>query len=173
MPGSTIGLSLPYGFAGNVSHESSPKIENRVVKSNSAAIPFGAPVILNTDNTVSLADATVTADNFGGIAVAEVKQLTTYPNSTGTTNGAYQPGQPCDFVKEGIVNVKAGRGTLTAGGKVYVRTALSTAYPSSLIGDLEGDSDPGKNVVIPSLSWHTGKKDSNGITTLKLKYPNN
>lgn len=173
MPGTTVGLSLNYGFAGNISRESGCKIESRPVKSNSAAIPFGAVVMLNTDNSVSLADANLTAANFGGISAAEVKQMTTYPNSTDSTGGAYQPNQPCDFVKEGIVNVKAGRGTLTAGGAVYIRTVLNSSYPASLIGDIEAASDSGKNVAIPSLSWNTGKTDANGIAELKLKYPNN
>ena len=174
MPGSTVGLSLNYGFAGNVSRSGMvPEIEVHPVKSTSAAIPFGSAVILNTDNTVSLADATLTNSNFGGIAVAEVKQLTTYPTSTGSTAGQYNASQPADILKRGIACVKVGRGTPAAGGAVYIRTVLNGSYPNSLIGDFEAASDSTNSVQVTNLVWATGKVDANGIAELKLKSQNN
>lgn len=173
MPGSTVGLSLNYGFAGNISRTPDSLIENHPVKSDSANIPFGAPVIQNGDNSVSFGGATLTATNFGGVAAAEAKQLSTYPTSSANTGNNYLPLQPCDIVKRGIVNVKVGRGTPTAGGSVYVRTALNGSFPASLIGDFEAASDGGNSVLLTNACWHTGKVDANGIAELKLKYSNN
>lgn len=173
MPGSVVGLSLNYGFAGNVSRQSYAEIENRPVKSDSADIPFGAGVILNTDNTYTLAGATTTAANFAGVAVAEIKQLTTYPTSSADTGGVYKANQPCDVLRRGIVNVKVGRGTPTAGGDVYLRTVANGAFPDSEVGDFEAASDSTNSVKLTNCSWNTGKVDANGIAELKIKTVNN
>lgn len=173
MTGSAIGTSLNYGYAGTVSRSKDSVIESRPVKSDSADIPYGHPVIQNTDDTYSKADATLTAANFGGIAVATVKQMRTYPNTTDNTPNVYKPLDPCDVIKEGVVCVKMAQGNPTTGGAVYVRTALNGAFPAEVIGDLRAAADAGNTVQLTNASWYSNRKDVNGIAELKLKYPNN
>jgi len=175
MPGSTIGLDLPYGMAGTVSYSGpdSPVIEAKTVKSTSASIPFGAVVIQNTDNTVNLSDANTTAANFAGIAAVEVKQQIVYPTVGTNVAGQYAPLQKCDVIKKGIVSVACKRGTPTAGGAVYVRTVLNGSFPAALIGDLEASSDSTNSVLLTNCCWHSNRIDSNQIAQLKIKTINN
>lgn len=175
MPGTTVGLSLNFGYAGNVSRQSYSEIEAHPVNASSAAVPFGSAVILNSDNSVSLADATITAANFAGIAVAEVKQMTIYPTTTGSTGGSYAASRPCDVLKRGIATVTLGSRatTPTAGGAVYIRTVLNGTYPSAQIGDFEAASDSTNSVQLTNCVWNTGKVDANNIVELKIKGVNN
>ena len=120
MAGYAIGKSMNLGFPGTYARTPDDVIMSRAVKEDSKAIPFGAPVILNSDNTYSVGDATLTADNFAGVAVRIVQQAVQY---LAQNSGAYQPTQPCSVIQRGNVMVTCNVGTPTAGGKVYVRTA--------------------------------------------------
>lgn len=170
MPVSTVGLSLNYGFAGNVSRTPDTLIENRFVNTSSANIPFGAPLYLKTDNTVTMADGSLTASNFAGVAAAEVRQLGSYPTSTASTGGYYAAKTPCDYVTRGIVPVKVAHGTPTAGGAVYVRKVLDlTNFPNEALGDFRADADGSNTVQLTNCCWNTGKLDANNISELKIK----
>lgn len=95
-----------------------------------------------------------TAAQFKGISVAEVKQATNFLDQN---NANYLPGQPADVIEWGNIVVAVGRGTPTAGGAVYIRTATNASYPDSLIGDFEADADGANSVLIPGIAWETGR----------------
>ena len=169
MSGKAIGTSLGYGYEGNVSRNGLYLIESRPVALDSEAIFFGQPVVVNADDTYSsVASVVLTAANFGGVAVAEVKQATTYPLDGTVTNGSYLAGQACDMIKEGVVSVKCQRGTPTRGGSVYVRKTLSTNYPDAVVGGFEAEADE-ENVLLTNCTWNTNRVDGNNITELLIK----
>lgn len=175
MTGAAIGQSLNYGFAGCVSREgkNSPEIEAHIVASDSENILFGKPVVLKSDNTVASPQTeTITAANFLGIAVAEVKTNYTYPIPAGTTvaNNYYAASEVADIIVTGSVMVEV-TGTPTANGTVYVRTALSSSYPNEVIGDITANNDSGNVVALTNAKFKTGRKDSNNITELMMIYP--
>ena len=101
MPGTVIGKSLSLGYAGKVSRNPSNKIDSKFVKSilngsgveTLSPVPFGAALVLNTDNTVSLFGQTgsgvksAAAAAFAGIAVAEVRQSMTYAYGANSAGG--------------------------------------------------------------------------------------
>jgi hypothetical protein len=177
MPGSTIGTSLNYGFAGNLAYSPDNITVAKPVKTGTANIPFGFAVQLNTDNTVQLAGAATTAATFAGIATGEVKQSFTYPTnpSGGTTignnAGAYLPLQPADITQRGIVAVKCNVGTPTAGGAVFVRIAANGAIPAGVVGGFEAAADGANTIAVTNCKWFSGKSDANGITTLRINFP--
>lgn len=165
MPGRTIGIELPLGYPGSFARTPDCIIMNRLVKEDSEPIEFGTPVILNSDNTYS-DFGTSAATAFAGVAVREVKQATSYLNQNAVS---YQPGQQCDVLERGNIVVKCGKGTPTAGGKVYVRTVANETYPGSKVGDFEAEADTGKTVELTGVVWTTGKIDSNKSCELTIK----
>lgn len=173
MPGKAIGLTLGFGFAGQVSRQNPvPVIESKPVASDSDPIPFGKPVILNSDNTFDAATSTVlTAANFAGVAIAEVKQQNTYPPDN--ASGQYTANEMCDVIQMGVVTVYVAGGNPTAGGAVYVRIQESTEHPEQEIGDFLGSSDGSQTVQLTNCSWNTGIVDANGMAELKIKGINN
>ncbi len=172
MPGYAIGLTLGYGFSGNVSRTPDCVIEAKPVATDSDRIYFGQPVVLNADNTFDApTSTTVTADNFAGVAIAEVRQNNSYPPDNG--NGFYEPDSMCDVIQRGVVTVNIQRGTPTAGGAVYVRTQLSTELPAAVIGGFEAQADGSQTVQLTNCSWYSGLVDANGMAELKIKSINN
>jgi hypothetical protein len=101
MSGTAIGKSLNLGYAGRISRDADVITENRTVKSDSADIAFGKAVVLNTDNTYTLFGAAGTAATFGGIAVAAVKQATTYLSNT----VVYAAGMRADVLVRGTATI--------------------------------------------------------------------
>lgn len=174
MSGSSIGLSFNYGYAGKKSGTPDDITVSKPVK-GPTSINFGQPVVLNTDNTFSSpSDVTITAANFAGIAVAEVKQLNTYSvGQDQAQSGYYATNEPADVLERGLVTVKCVHGTPPAGGAVYVRKTLNSSFPAEKIGDLRADADSTNTVQLTNCSWATGLKDANGITELKIKSINN
>lgn len=172
MPGSAYGTTLNFGFGGNVSRTPDCIIAAKAVKSNSVDIPFGTPVILNSDNTISSPKSvTLTAANFLGITVATAQQNNTYPPDNAA--GAYEANGIADVLERGVIIVEVSRGTPTAGGAVYVRTALSTEFPAAEIGDFEASADGSQTVQLTNCCWNTGIVDANGMAELKIKSINN
>lgn len=167
MSGSTIGTSFNYGFIGNVSTNHPCVIEEKPVVSGGDTIPFGRAAGLNTDNTVFLADTNLTASNFYGVAVAEVKQLTTYTvgQDDPAQVGGYLADQPADIIQQGIVAVNC-HGTPTAGGAVYVR---KNASGGQLAGEFRTTADGGDTVQLTNCAWASNQKDANGVALLKIK----
>lgn len=165
MPGSVVGKSLNLGYPGNISRNADAIIMNRIVKSDSANINFGDPVILNSDNTYSKFGATGTAESFAGIAVREVKQSTDYFNSA---QGFYAPGQPCDAASRGTLTVTCNVGTPTAGGAVYVRITANGAIPNGVVGGFEAAADGANTILLTGAKWTTGKMDANRVAEVTL-----
>ena len=173
MPGQVIGVALPLGYPGSFARTPDCIIMNRLVHSESEAIAFGSPVVLNSDNTYSAFGAEHTAEAFAGIAVREVKMATDYYNQNEVV---YLAGQPCDVLERGNIVVACKKGTPTAGGKVYIRIAENETYPGSQIGDFEaeadlktGDSDTDKTIELSGVCWTSGRIDANGCAELTIK----
>ena len=175
MTGAAIGTSLGYGFAGTVSRAGTYTITATPVALTSDPIAFGEPVILNSDNTVSSCkNVTITAANFGGVAVAEVKQNNTYTvGATNATSGQYTEGQPLGRLIQGTISVICVHGTPTAGGAVYVRKTLDTDFPDEVIGDFRADADGSNTVQLTNCTWKTGLQDANGVAELFVRTANN
>lgn len=182
MTGSVIQLAMNFGYPGSYSRMPDDIVMAKPVNSKSDDIPFGSAVILNSDNTYKVADATLTADNFAGIAVREVKQGLMY-STAGVIDeqGVYQAYDPCDVLLRGCTVIKMGAGKTgaaapTAGGKVAVRIALdSTNAPKALVGDFEvaPDSTDETLVTLPNVVFTTGEKDANGVIEVTVKTRNN
>jgi len=183
MTGSVIQLSMNFGYPGSYARTPDDIIMNKPVNSESSNIVFGSAVILNADNTYSAAGATLTADNFAGIAVREVKQGLMY-STYGVINeqGYYQAKDPCDVMLRGNTVIKLGAGQTdhdapTAGGKVYFRIALDADNaPNAKVGDFEVASsveDDDTVVALPNVVFTTGEVDANGIVEVSIKNRNN
>lgn len=106
---------------------------------------------------------------FAGVAVREVKQSTSYF----TSQGDYEPGQPCDVLERGSVTVNCNHGTPTARGQVYVRVIFNNAYPNAPVGGFEAVSDGTNTIQITNAQWKTGNLDSNGVAELTILTRNN
>lgn len=157
---------MNYGYPGTVSRGVDSIIENRFVQSSDVnPIPFGYPVILNSNNTYSLFGATGTAATFAGIAVREVKTNTTYVTNA---NGAYQPGQPCDVLQRGSATVQVNNGTPTANGTVYVRIALNASIPAGVIGGFEAVADGTNTIALTNVKFKTGLLDANNVAEVTI-----
>lgn len=183
MTGSVIQLAMNFGYPGSYARTPDDVVMAKPVKSDSAEIKFGTAVILNSDNTYSAAGATLTADNFAGIAVREVRQDTGY-NTFGTfdNQGGYRASSPADVMLRGNTVVKMGAGQTghaapAAGGQVYVRIALdATNAPNALVGDFEVASTVSSDatvVALPNVVFTTGEVDANGIVEVSIKTRNN
>lgn len=175
MSGAVIGKTFGYGYPGSVSRTPDCVIESKPVAANSANIAFGKPVVLNTDNTFSApTSVALTAANFAGVAVAEVKQQLTYSVGQDVTQGGYYAAeQPADVIQRGIVSVYVAYGTPTAGGAVYVRTVLNGTFPDEVVGDFRTAADGGNTVQLTNCSWNTNLIDAQGVAELKIKTINN
>lgn len=181
MPGTAIGKNLSLGYAGKVSRNPNNKINSRMVKSildgsgneTMAVVPFGATVVMNTDNTYSLFGATgsgVSAPsfaNFGGIAVSEVRQSMSYGYGVNVSAGQFEPNTPCDVLQVGTATVFCTEGTPTANGLVYIVTAAGSTSP---VGSLVATAAPagGTAVQLTNARWVSGKQDPSGITEIVL-----
>ncbi len=163
MPGKVIGTELPLGYEGNYARTPDCIIMNRKAKTTNIA--FGAPVVLNSDNTYSAFGALNTADQFIGVAVREVKQVVSYADQN---NAYYAAGDQCDVLERGNVVVKCGKGTPTAGGAVYIRITANASYPDQAVGSFEAEADSTKTVKLLNAAWVTGKKDSNNMVELAI-----
>jgi len=183
MPGGVIFQNLSLGFAGKVSRNPFVKINARQVKSildgngleTQSAIPFGAVVVTNADNTYSLFGesgtgvSAATLANFGGIAVSEVKQSMTYGYGADVGgNGQFEPNTPCDALQVGTTTIICTEGTPTANGLVYLVTVEGTTSP---VGAFVATATPagGTAIQLTNARFTNGKMDSaTGITEIVL-----
>lgn len=161
MPGYAIGKSLNLGYEGNISRSIDDIVTARKAKGK---IKFGQATILNSDNTYSPFGASNTAAQFAGVAVREVKQAISYTDAS----NAYEANERCDVISRGTVNVKVNNGTPTAGGKVYIRTAVNEDIPNGVVGGFEATEDTGKTVELTNAIFTTGKIDANEIAEITL-----
>lgn len=192
MTGSVIQATMNFGYPGSYARTPDDIVMNKPVKSDSGDILFGTAVILNSNNTYSKGGATLTADNFAGIAVREVKQGIMY-STYGVVDeqGAYRANDPCDVLLRGNTVIKLARGTATAGGSVLFRTqALAedtygtisyegpiangnvVAFNSNTytVGDGTSGTTTAANVAAAANSYQTGSASySNGVLKITFK----
>lgn len=172
MPGSVIQLTMNFGYPGSYSRMPDDVVMNKPVKSDSDAIKFGSAVILNSDNTFSAAGASLTTDNFAGIAVREVKQAITL----NADQGSYVAYDPCDVLLRGNTVIKVARGTPAAGAAVLYRVAVDAEVSGSAVGDFEaGEITEGDDtlVALPNVVFTTGEVDGNNVAEVTIKTRNN
>ena len=186
MSGSVIGKQLGLGWAGKIARNNFDKVTTRPVLSildgsgneTMTAIPFGSPVVINTNDTYSLFGqvgsgvSAFTAATFAGVAVAVVKQSFQYNMGANASGGTYIGGQPCDVISQGNVSVFCAEGTPTAGGAVYIGTVAGTY---TAVGAFCATSTPasGTAVLLPNCKWQTNKIDANLIAELSIMYSTN
>lgn len=170
MTGSVIQLSMNFGYPGSYARMPDDIVIAKPVSTASDSIPFGYAVKLLGDNTFAKGDATLTADNFAGIAVREVKQALTLI----ADQGEYAQETPCDVLARGNTVVKLARGTATAGGTVLFRIAADGEIAGSAVGDFEaGEAEEGKTIALPGVFFTTGEVDANGIIEISITKRNN
>ena len=162
MPGRTIGTAMQLGYPGSDSRSSDSVKVNRI---SGGDIPFGAAVVLNSDNSVAAFGATNTDANFLGIAVRTVKQQTDVFEPA----GGYKNGDPTDVMVRGSVIVAfKGQGTPTAGGNVFIRIAANALLPTAAIGDIEAQADGTNTLQLTNLRFTTGRTDASGVVEISV-----
>jgi hypothetical protein len=164
MPASVIGKSLNLGYPGNVSRND-PRtfIMPRAVKT--AAIPFGYPVELNSDNSYDLFAYDSAADVFAGVSLRNVKQQTIYASNS---LGQYEVNQSCDVLQQGFLTVGVNpSASLTAGGAVYAVFDSTHKFKYfDIVAPTSPSTDTG--VLLPNCKWATGAKDGNYVAELEM-----
>lgn len=161
MPGFTIGKKMGLGYAGNVARSIDSIITPKTAKEN---INFGAPVVLNSDGTVSPFGASNTATDFVGIAIREVKQAISYSDSV----SYYEANEKADILSRGTICIKVNHGTATPGGKVYIRIAENSSITNGVVGGFEAEADSTNTIEVPNARFTTGEIDSNGIAEITI-----
>lgn len=170
MTGSVIQLSMNFGFPGSYARMPDDIVIAKPVSTTSDSIPFGYAVKLLGDNTFAKGDATLTAANFAGIAVREVRQAVTLI----ADQGEYAVSTPCDVLARGNTVIKLARGTATAGAAVLFRIAADEDVAGSKVGDFEaGTATSGKTIALPGVFFTTGEADANGIIEVSITSRNN
>jgi hypothetical protein len=168
MPATVIPVSgLFLGFVGNISNEGySLRSARQVNPSDTLSVAFGETFVLNNNNTYSSfkqwllngAGEVSSSPNPGpaiGIAASNVNINPAYNSFPGsedvlTPGGVYVPSSIMDGLVQGTINVTCNNGTPTAGGLVYIRTALNSAVPAGVVGGLEAVVDP--NPATPTIT---------------------
>lgn len=161
MPGTAIGKKLNYGYVGSISRSIDAVTTNKLSK---GAIPFGAPVVLNSDNTYSVFGATNTAADFVGIAVREVKQAIDYSTSA----SGYYDKERTDALNRGTICIKVNNGAPTANGKVYIRIKENVAVPKGVVGGFEAVADGTNTVELSNVKFSTGNVDANSVAEVTI-----
>jgi hypothetical protein len=158
MPATIIPVKGLYlGFVGNISNEGYSLRTARQVNPTDTLVPnFGETVVLNANNTYStvrqyILNGSTTLPGVSGtlplaLAASNVNINPAY-NTVGTNDvltpgGIYTAASMMDAMVQGTMNVSCNNGTPTAGGPVYMRTALNGAIPNGVVGGLEAVIDP-------------------------------
>ena len=165
MSGKAIGISMNYGFPGTYARTPDDIVTSRQLKEGSDAVPFGACLMANSDNTYSPVDSTFTADKFGGIALRVVKQAVSYEDQNQT---GYNAGEMVSSINRGAVVVTCNSGTPTAGGKVYVRIKANASVVGGVVGGFEAAADGENTVELTNLQWTNGYVDANGVAEVTI-----
>ena len=170
MPGTVIGVSMNYGYPGQISRHGDEVSRTRPVKASTSNVKFGAPVVQNTDGSVQLFGATNVAADFAGVAMRKVKSATIYPSQN---FGFYAPEEPCDVLERGGVIAICAWGTPSVGADVYVRTVVAEGVSPSgaAIGDFgaeqEGTPVAGENTY--TISTNAANDDEITFAGVTLK----
>jgi hypothetical protein len=180
MPATVIPVTgINEGFVGNISSEGySLRVPRTVNPADTLNIAFGESLVLNNNNTYSsvasfiAGSGTLTASTRLGIAVANTKTNGTFPlngsNDVLTPGGFFTPGQVCDALVQGTIDVFCNVGTPTgAGGAVYVRVALNGAFPAGVVGGFEAVADGSNTVLLTNVVWKTGIAQPSATTVFQ------
>jgi hypothetical protein len=167
---------LNSGFPGTLSRAGDPLTVSKPVLSTTAhAVSFGAPVVVvptsgGGDSIQSVADfiagsGNLTAAKFAGIAIREVKTMTTFPTDPSTPqSGAYAPGDMAEFAVRGTISIKVNVGTPVSQAAVYIRKTLNGAIPAGVVGGFEAaPSDPSNCVALTNVVFKDGRLDANNV----------
>jgi hypothetical protein len=179
MPATVIPVKgMQQGFVGNISSEGlslrSPRIVNLTDTHN---VAFGEPVLVNSNNSYSsvaqfiAGGGTFTAALALGIAASNVHTNIVYPVQGGSnaTSGFYIPGQVCDALVIGTMNVQINNGTPTgANGIVYVRIAANVAIPAGVIGGFEAVADGANTIALTNVKFKNGTVESDGTAQVTI-----
>lgn len=154
MPGKVIGKTMNYGYPGTVSRSRDAVIDTFPAK---ADIEFGAPVVLNSDGTVSPFGASGTAAKFIGFAVRAVKQAYDLEG-----NAHYAKNEPVDVLTRGSCTVHCASGTPAQQGAVYIQVVAETGVAA--VGDITAvaSSTAANSVALTNAVWATSHKDAYG-----------
>ena len=181
LPGTTIGTQMNNGYLGQYSRNTgglviAPRLVN---PTDTVAISFGDAVVAIQNATGGyFSDAagfiagggTFTFAKFAGVAVREVLTNSSSYLTGQNTVGAYQPGQPCDVIMLGNVNVlfsnAQGGGTPVSDGAVYLR--VSTNAAGTFVGAFEAAADGAHTVQLTNCQWTTGIVDANSVAEISI-----
>ena len=158
-----FGKDMPHGFAGSFARQPDMIVETRPA-GGTANIPFGAPLVYDSSKNVVQAGADFTADQFAGVAAAEIKSAFSYLDQQA---GQYAPGEPVSVFQRGSINVKCYDGTPALGGTVYIRTKTSSTYTTGVVGGFSATNESGSTVALTNCQWG-GSADANGIAELVI-----
>lgn len=164
MTGKAIGISMNFGYPGNYSRTPDDVVASRQLKGD-AAVPFGAAVVLNSDNTYSPVSAATTAGQIAGIALRIVKQAVSYANQNVSE---YNPGEMMSALERGAATVVCNVGTPTAGGKVYIRVKANTSIANGVVGGFEAAADTTNTIEVPNMRWTNGYLDATRIAEVTI-----
>lgn len=160
----SMGTTMPNGFAGSYARQPDMIVNTRPC-GGEATIPFGAPLVYDSDsNAVVQMGASATADQFVGVAGAEVKSSLAYLEQSA---GQYSPGDPVAVFQRGSINVTCQRGTPALGGAVYVRITYNSSYSTAQVGGFEAEADSSNTVELTNCQW-AGPADANGTAELRI-----
>lgn len=160
MPGTTIGISMNYGYPGQASRHGDEVSRTRPVDAESGVIFFGAPVSQKDDGSVTAWTETTAPDAFAGIALRKVKGAKIYPSQN---YGYYEASEPCDVMQRGGVMALCAWGNPHVGADVYVRTKVAggTSPEGAKVGDLGASDESGNCVKLSGVKWSSNKDERN------------
>lgn len=166
MPGTTIGITMDYGYPGQASRHGDEVSRTRPIAAGSADIKFGAPVVQKDDGSVTAWTATATAADFAGIAMRKVKGATVWPYQN---FGFYKAQEPCDILQRGGVSAICAWGEPKVGAAVYVRTKVvsGTSPAGAAVGDLGATNETGNCVKLEGVKW-SSTADGRGVAELTM-----
>lgn len=183
MPASVIPVTgINEGFVGCISNEGySLRTPRPVTPTDTLNIAYGESLVLiaatNTYSSVAqfiLNGGTLTSATPVGVAVANTATNGNFPLSgtlgANTPGGYFAPGQVCDGLTQGTIDVYCRVGTPAgAGVGVYIRTALNGSIPAGVVGGFEAQADGSNTVLMTNLVWKTGKfVTANGVAQLTV-----
>lgn len=177
MPAGNIGKIMNYGFAGTYARHPEQMIFTRPNDSEEYIV-FGSPVMRATtpaDSTVlptgyaagtvgvKNVDATLTMDNFVGVAAREVKSVFNYLDQS---TGSYAPHEAVSVFQRGSISVLVPEGEPIIGQPVYVRITQSGLLE---VGGWSAVDVTGEHVQITNAQW-MGPKDARGVAEVALLF---
>lgn len=161
-----IGTTMPHGMAGSYARQPDMIVNTFAA---GAALPFGAPLKLDTNGKAVKMGASDTADLFLGIAAREFKSALAFLDQS---EGFYDVNEAVSVFQRGTINVMCQKGTPAYGGAVYVRITANASYPTAIVGGFEAEADSSNTIQLPFCQW-MGPADANGIAELRITtFPN-